>query len=159
MFHHQSPEQGREYHTLLARSLEELKQRTAAHDSLFQLGTAAWSADLDQGLIVFTSPGGLKATCTLQIIGTLNTRDGTWLWAWDNPSIDPKLQEHARAVRKYGEEHGLQRFTARKFPCTETAAWEFTAIACKLNGAEGAYRGPAGNTMVFMTYGKVQLSK
>ncbi len=34
-----------------------------------------------------------------------------------------------------------------------------TAIACKLNGAEGAYRGPAGNTLVFMTYGNVQLSK
>ncbi len=159
MSQHASPEQDGEYQTLLARSLEELKQRTAAHDSLFQLGTAAWSADLDRGLLVFTSPRGIGATCTLQIIGTLNIQDGTWLWAWDNPSIDPKLQEHARAVKKYGEEHHLERLTARKFPCTETAAWEFTAIACKLNGAEGAYRGPAGNTLVFMTYGNVQLSK
>ncbi len=159
IFQRKSPENDGEYRILLARSIEELKLKSAAHDRLFQLSTADWSADLEKGLIVFTSPQGLKATCALQIVGTLNIQDGTWLWAWDNPSIDKKLQEHARAVKLYGEKHGLERLTERKFRCTETAAWEYTALACKLGGAEGAYRGPAGNTLVFMTYSDVRVTE
>ena len=43
--------------------------------------------------------------------------------------------------------------------CTEEQAWEFTAVAARLGDANGAYRGPAGTTLVFMTFGQVSLSK
>ncbi len=153
-----SPGHDEEYRILLERSIEELKLKTAAHESLFQLGAAEWSADLEKGTIIFTSPKGFRAICSLQIIGTINLQDDTWLWAWNNSSIGIKLQEHARAVKEYGEQHHIKSFITPKFKCTEATAWEFTAMACKLAKAEGAYRGPAGNTRVFMTYSNVRLS-
>jgi hypothetical protein len=38
-------------------------------------------------------------------------------------------------------------------------AWQFTAVALYLSGAQGAYRGPAGTTMVFMTFGTMTISR
>ena len=46
-----------------------------------------------------------------------------------------------------------------KLVTTEDKAWEMTALTCKLGGYQGAYRGPAGQTMVFITFGEVQLQK
>ena len=63
--------------------------KTAAHDGTWQLGKADWDIDQDAGTIVFTSPKGITATCPVQVIGTFNTEDDTWLWGWDHPSVDP----------------------------------------------------------------------
>jgi hypothetical protein len=143
---------------LVERSLEELRIKTAVHDGTWQLGTADWSVDQDTGLIVFTGKE-ITATAPVQIIGTYNTLDGTWLWGWDNPSVDPSLQEHAQRVHEHGKRHGIAGLTTRKLTCDEAQAWEFTALACHLCEAQGAYRGPAGTAMVFMTFGVVSLSK
>src|SRR5947209_19712354 len=35
---------------------------------------------------------------------------------------------------------------------SEDDAWQLTALACKLAGAQGGYRGPMGSTLVFVTF-------
>lgn len=147
-----------DYSTLLAQSMEELRLKTEAHDSTWQLSECHWDVDQEIGTIVFTRPDGMTATCPVQIIGTYNTLDNTWLWAWDHPSVAPALQDHAWKVREYGDMHSVDRLTTRKLNCSETEAWELTALACKLSDAQGAYRGPAGTVLVFMTFGTVTLS-
>src|SRR5437899_97535 len=87
-----------DFRTLVNQAVEELRLKTAAHDGAWRLGEADWNVDQDAGTIVFTRPGGPTATCPVQIVGTYNTRDGTWLWGWDNPSVAPDLQQHARKV-------------------------------------------------------------
>jgi len=153
-----SPDHLLDYPTLLAQSLEELRLKTEAHDGTWRLGECSWSVDQAAGTIFFTRPDGMTAICPVQIIGTYNTLDQTWLWAWDHPSVVPALQNHAWKVCAYGEDQGIERLTTRKFTCSETEAWELTALACKLCEAQGAYRGPAGTTLVFMTFGTVTLS-
>jgi hypothetical protein len=146
------------FKTLLAQSMEELRLKTEAHDAGWGLGQADWNVDQDQGEIVFTGADGITATAPVQIVGTYNSEDGTWLWGWDHPSVVPALQEDAKRVRDYGCKHGIKRLTTRKLACTEDEAWELAALACKLCDAQGAYRGPAGTTFVFMTFGEVTLS-
>jgi hypothetical protein len=146
------------YPLLLARSNNELAIKTQAHKELFHLDTAAWEADLEAGEIIFTSEK-VRAKAALQIIGTLNQNDGTWLWAWANESIPENLCTHAYAVKAYGEKHGISKFCSDKFQCTEAEAWEFTALGCKLGGGQGAYRGPAGSTLVYITFGTPSISK
>ncbi len=147
-----------EYRALVERSMEELRLKTAAHDSGWGLGEADWAVDQDTGLITFTGRK-MTATAPAQIIGTYNTQDGTWLWGWDHPSVADNMAECARQVHEYGERHGIEDLTTRKLACDEMRAWEFTALACHLCGAQGAYRGPAGTALVFMTFGKVTLSQ
>jgi hypothetical protein len=73
--------------------------------------------------------------------------------------VDPALQEHARLCREYGEKYAIECLTSRKLvDSNEDDAWQLTALACKLADAQGAYRGPMGSTLVFVTFGEPQLS-
>ncbi len=148
-----------DYGLLVEQSIEELRIKTDAHDSMWQLGEADWSVDQDAGEIVFTAHDGMVAIAPVQIVGTYDTNTGTWLWGWDNPSVDPALQKAARRVRGYGEKHVIKNLTTRKLRCSEDLAWEFTAFACKLYLGQGAYRGPADPTLIFMVFGEVSLSQ
>jgi len=149
-----------DFSTLQKMSVEELALKTQAHKEMWGLGNIErWDLSQITGELVFSLPNGLKAVCPAQIIGTYNSKDQTWLWAWANPSIDEKMRANALKVRKYGEEHKIDRLTKSKWKGTEDDAWAMAALAVKLCEEQGAYRGPAGATYVFITFGEVKLSK
>jgi hypothetical protein len=149
-----------EYDTLFASAVEELKLKTAAHQATWHLGEEGnWSVDQDEGKLVFTFKKGVTATAPVQIIGSFNSKDKTWLWGWANSSVNDSLKTDALKVKEYGEQHQISKLTARKWSGTEDDAWAMAALAVKLCGSQGAYRGPAGDTKVFMTFGEVQLQK
>jgi hypothetical protein len=133
-----------------------LRALTEAHDRTWHLASAEWAVDMTQGTIAFTTPSAV-ATAPVQVIGTL-APDGMWLWGWDHPSVPAHLAEHAGLVRAYGDRHGIATLTRRMVPASEDDAWSFAAAACLLAGAQGAYRGPTGETLVFMTFGEVHLT-
>src|SRR5262245_48065666 len=100
-----------EFRALLDRCMAELRLKTEAHAGGWGLGTTdRWDLDQEDGHLVFTSKK-MTATAAAQIIGTYSTESGTFLWAWDHPSVLPPLQEHARCVRQYGEQHGIAALT------------------------------------------------
>lgn len=142
---------------ILARSAEHLRLKTQSHIDTWGLGsTRRWDADMEDGVLSFTSPG-LLVVASLQVIGTYDTTDGSWLWGWDHSSVDDALARDSRLVRAFGERHGLFRYTSREIQCTEDEAWQFTALACHLSEASGAFRGADGTTAVFMTFDNVKI--
>jgi hypothetical protein len=106
----------------MEKAMNGLSAVMSAHDATWQIGNSAWDVDQEAGTIAFTTAQGVRAEAPVQIIGTYNTQDGTWL-------------------------------------CSEQDCWAVTALAHLLCGANGAYRGPSGPTMVFMTFGELRLSK
>ena len=147
---------GLTYDALLTQSIEELRIKTAGHDATWHITKADWNVDQNRGTVEFTTPD-YKATCAVQIIGTYNKDDGTWFWAWGHPSVLPALQSHARLVLAFGQQQNIQSLTTQKLQCPESAAWGFTALACKLAGAQGGYCGPSGSTQVYMTFSDVKV--
>jgi len=144
----------------IAKSMEELRLKQATNSSVWGLGsTERWDADLEQGIIHFSGNDGTIVSAPVQVIGTLNSADGTWLWGWDHPSVKEPLAHAAMLCRSFGERHGLRRFTERKIACSEDEAWEQTAVALHLSEGQGPYRGPAGSTLVFMTFGEITIQK
>lgn len=142
----------REPEATLERSMERLQLKTQSHIDAWGFDSIErWAADLDEGSISFIGSGQL-VVAAVQVIGTYNTEDGSWLWGWDHPSVPEDLARDAELARDFGERHGLSRYTNRKINCTEQEAWQFTALACDLAEASGAYRGPAGTAFVFMTF-------
>jgi hypothetical protein len=141
-------------------AVEGLRQQTSAHSATWHLGQEKkWAADLDTGILTFTFADGTEATAPLQVIGTYNTLDGTFLWGWDHPSVPEELRRDAQLARQWGEKNKVDNFTIRKVKCTEKEAWEFTAVANRVASSNGAFRGPAGTALVFMTFGQVKLKK
>ncbi|RYG38283.1 hypothetical protein EON81_04110 [bacterium] len=142
----------------LERSMNELRMRTEAHIGLWGLDKAAWAVDFSTGTIEFVSQEkNMRVTAPVQVVGTYNEEDGTWLWGWDHPSVPEPIAEHARLAKAFGERYGLGEYTTRKIECTQDLAWEFAAVACHVAAAEGVYRGPSGPTGVFMTFGTVSI--
>ncbi len=146
------------FDNLLKQSREELALKTEAHRAWGLGSFDQWDLDQDDGNLIFSNDDGTRAIAPAQIIGTYNTQDETWLWAWDNPSIVDALTLHARGLKKFGEENELKLLVQRKWIGEESDAWDMTALAVKLCDAQGAYRGPTGDTNVYMTFGKVQVS-
>ena len=146
------------FRELISQAMTELETKTMALDALIHFAETDWNADLELGTITFTSETGITATAPVQVVGTYNLNDNTFLWGWDHPSVPEPIANHAQAVLKYGEEHRLVPLTERKIECTDADCWEFTALACKLNEAQGAYRGALEGTLVFMTFGTVKMS-
>src|SRR5262249_37731774 len=131
-----------DYRRDVEKAMNGLRIQTDAHDRLWHIGEASWTLDQDTGKLVFQSQDGTSVEAAAQIIGTYNTLDGTWLWAWDHPSIEASLAIAARTVLEYGRISAVPELTTRKIKCTEDQCWEFTALACMLAKQSGAYRGP-----------------
>ena len=141
-------------------SREGLMLQTSSHVSLWNLGEEKnWSADLDRGTITFHFADDTVASASIQVVGTYNTSDGSFLWGWDHPSIPENLRQHARLAHRWGEENQMKNFMSRKVTCSEDDAWGFAAVANRLGNGSGVYRGPDGTTLVFMTFGEIQLAK
>lgn len=154
-----SAPESNEFHALLDASMEELRLKTEAH-RVWGLGTFdRWDIDQDVGDLVFSNADGTTAVAPAQIIGSFSTNDNIWLWAWDNPSIVDELKVHALRLKEYGETHGIEKLTMRSWTGTEDDAWAMAALVTKLCDAQGAYRGPTDSAYVFMTFGRVKISK
>ncbi len=141
-------------------SLKGLQMQTSAHSAAWHLGNEkTWDVNQETGELIFTFADSTTATTQIQIIGTYDTVSKTFLWGWDHPSVLEPLREHAKLTKAWGIANRVSKFTTLEVNCSETEAWEFTAVAVRLANANGAYRGPAGTTMVFMTFGEVKLER
>ncbi|MFF8842503.1 DUF6882 domain-containing protein [Streptomyces sp. NPDC015127] len=66
-----------------------------------------WSADLGQCL--YRQSG---RELRISLLGTFDTDERSWLWAWANPGFQgTPVVRAAEEVRQYGEAHGLREFT------------------------------------------------
>jgi hypothetical protein len=148
-----------EIDAVFARADEELRLKTAAHNGSWRAGESSWDVDLEAGVITFRNPAGWVITAPVQLVGTLLPDKGTWLWGWDHPSAPEPARAHAKLVHAFGTAQDLAALTTRQIEATEEDAWSFTALAAHLAGANGAYRGPAGPAMVFMTFGDIEITK
>jgi len=148
-----------EFKAFLEGGMEGLKLQTGAHQRTWQFGEEErWDFSQDTGELIFTYADKV-VRAPAQIIGTFDSEARTWMWCWANSSISDSLALDSVRVREYGQEHGIRRLTEAKWPAEEMDAWQMTALACRLCEANGAYRGPAGTTFVFFTFGEVQISK
>ncbi|MFG0315684.1 MAG: DUF6882 domain-containing protein, partial [Planctomycetota bacterium JB042] len=139
---------------LVRESLIRLQALSEGHRAAWGLGEARrWDFDQADGILRFTFDDGKVVEAAAQIVGSHVPTRRNWLWAWANDSIEAPLAEHARLVRAFGEEHGIREFCRANVECSEKAAWRLTAVALRLAGAQGAYRGPAGTSNIFLTCG------
>ena len=147
-----------DFDALLRASMEELLLNTQSHQDSWLFGNEEqWNLDPGRGELLFSFPGRL-VVAQAQIIGTFDTQNAQWIWSWANSTVPESLTEHARNLRAFGEQNNIPRLTTSEWPAEETDCWYMAALACRLCGFQGAYRGPADNVYSFITFGDVQLN-
>lgn len=148
-----------DFKALLEKAQNDLQAKTASHQTVWGFGKASrWDLNQNDGVLIFTFPDK-KVTCDAQIIGSFDKSQGTWLWAWGNPSVATNLTTASKQLLEYGKQHGFQRLTRAEWKATEQEAWDMVSLATLVCQAQGAYRGPAGDTYVFMTFGAPKIMK
>jgi hypothetical protein len=149
------PAAGQPGHALLVEAIGWLRDQTERLGQAWGLGSeTAWHLDMHAGTLRFTFADGRERVCPVQVVGTYNTADGSFLWGWDHPSVPEPLRRAARRVCELGEAQGIEPFTTRKLACSQANAWAYAALAARLDGAAGAYRGKAGDAWVYMSFGE-----
>lgn len=146
-----------EFKAMLAGSMEGLRLQTEAHQGTWRLGKSErWDFSQDTGELLFTFPD-LLVRAPAQIIGSFDSQQNSWIWGWANTSIAESLPRDSARVREYGEQHHIRRLTTPSWPGEEIDGWHMAALANRLCETNGVYRGPAGTTFVFFTFGDIQL--
>jgi len=146
-----------DFETLLRVSMEDLMVVTQTYQQAWHFGKEEqWHLDHDQGELVLKFPGR-QVIAAAQIIGVYDSEAGLWQWAWANPLLPPNIIVHAQRVKEYGEQQGIERLTSPEWAGAETDCWYMAALAFRLSGCQGAYRGPAGATYTFFTLGELTL--
>jgi hypothetical protein len=138
-----------------AEAWRDLQHRQGVLAKRARLAHASWTVDQSAGLIQFERANGELATAPVQIIGSWNPAIEIFSWGWDHPSVRTRLRAFAERTRWFGEAHALPELTESRQRATELEAWRLTAIALKVNGAVGAYRGPTEGPVIFMNIGEL----
>lgn len=149
---------GLDFDTLLRLSMEELLFKTQQHQDGWLFGKEEqWNLDPGQGELVFSFPGRM-VIAPAQIIGSYDGQTGLWTWSWADSANPEGLTLHARQLLAYGQQNAIPRLTTAQWTGEETDCWYMAALACRMCGFQGAYRGPSENLYSFITFGDVQVS-
>ncbi|MFN2565830.1 MAG: DUF6882 domain-containing protein [Gemmatimonadaceae bacterium] len=94
-----------------------------------------------------------RVLASVQLVGSVNTENRSWLWSWADPDIDPALCKNIREVHMLGETRGIEQLTTPFWEGDAVDGWEMTSISAYVLQAEGAYRAttPRGFTYLVMT--------
>jgi hypothetical protein len=107
-----------------------------------------WSQD--EGTLVFSNGGDPIVIAQIQCVGDVSKLSKTWLWAWANPTVIPKMKPASERVRDYGSEMGYKPLVQAKWPADVVDGWEMTAVTAYLMHAIGAYRTEADHGYQYM---------
>ena len=129
-----------EFKAFLEGGMEGLRLQTEAHQGTWRFGKSErWDFSQDTGELIFTFPDTI-VRAPAQIVGSFDSTDGSWMWAWANSSVAASLARDSVRVREYGESTGfgglphrvgrVWRWTAgtwRHLPIGSVSATAFTA--------------------------------
>jgi hypothetical protein len=131
------------YVALLTEATDTMRAREQRLDSTFHIGSyPRWDWDQDAGVLVFSDGGTAKVVADVQFVGDVSRGDSTFLWAWANETVDPRLRKAAEKARRYGLSHGIPRLKHAHWAASEVDGWEMTSLTGYINGSEGLYRAP-----------------
>ncbi len=118
-----------DFDDLCDKAILDLDAKTSAHQGAWGLAESErWDLNQDTGKLTFTFPEKI-ASCDAQIVGTWNSKMKSWLWAWDNRSIDDALAVISAKLRDYGENHDIEQLAKPKWQASEEDAWLMAALA------------------------------
>lgn len=139
---------------------EGLQMQTNAYKSTWKLGKESnWDVDLNQGTLTFSFADGKIVRTNIQVIGTYNSNDGSFMWGWEHPSVPENLAQHATIAKEWGLKNNELDYSTLTVICSVDDVWKMCAVVNRLADANGVYRGDSNGTFVFMTMGTLEMSK
>jgi hypothetical protein len=109
------------------------------------------------GQLVFSDATGTpRVLANVQLVGSVNTENRTWLWSWANPDIEPGLCKDLLEVHMLGETRRIEQLTTPFWDGDAVDGWEMTSISAYILQAQGAYRAVTAQGFTYMVMTTVE---
>jgi hypothetical protein len=145
--------------TLLLQGRELIAQTTRAHSERWGLGTAQrWVLDQDQGRITWSFPDRI-VSADAQILGSWNGTVNSFVWSWDNDTIQDQLCVTASQARAFGVENDVVALRSSPLNLDESQARDLVALAFRLGDCTGLYHPYDGKLASYITFGAVTIEE
>ncbi len=129
-----------EFDAYLAAAAEELEAKQHYLVNEFGLGKHGhYFLDFEKGKIRFSEGDVTAVEASMIFVGSHVPEKNHWKWGWANPSIPEHVRSQSARIRQLGKITGLELFTNESVIVEPQMPGEFTALACKLLQAKGAY--------------------
>ena len=148
-----------ELETLLHEGREMIERTSRAHRERWGLGSAKkWVLNQDDGRIVWSFEDHV-ASAPAQILGSWNGKVSSWVWSWDNESVQAQLRTTALEVRAIGVLRGVGALATSPLKLNEEQVRDLVAVAFRLAGATGLYHHYDGVLATYITFGPVTVEE
>lgn len=144
---------------LSRKSYAYLNEQQKIADSIYKISSYQnWYFDQVSGELTFSDSGTKKIIIDYEDVGSLSFKSNTWLWSWDNTSVENKIKSEIVSVRDYGIKRKFSKLKDPKWKADEYDSWEMAAISAYLLKARGAYRVPSKDSslLIFMIYKNIK---
>ena len=149
-----------DYNSLLNECIAEVDLKNQKLAEEFGFGTyERWDINQEIGELVFSDGGVPKLVCSVTMLGSYSDGSQTWMWGWANPSLLAPLTRDTITVRDYGAKNRIEDLTLEKTAATEGEAWALSALACRILGGLGLYKGPTAKGFVMMMLKEIRRSE
>ena len=148
-----------ELETLLVQGRELIEQTTRAHTERWGLGGAQrWVLDQDEGRILWSFEDHV-ASAPAQILGSWNSKVSSFVWSWDNDTVQAPLRATAEEVRAFGVENGIAALSTSPLKINEEQVRDLVALAFRLGGCTGLYHPFDGRLATYIAFGAVTIEE
>jgi len=137
---------------LFARASLSTKVAQERAKKLYGLGLARrWGADYENAQFTLADGEVPSIVADMQVVGTISKKSSSWLWAWNNEIIEPKLYREVERLRVLGEVRGIAALSEPYLENVEEGdGWELTSLARHILGWDAIYRAPMDDRYLFM---------
>jgi hypothetical protein len=144
---------GQQYRTFASDAFRRLTELNEKCEVTFKMGSyESWNYDLQSGYFVFSDNDVPKVIANIQVVGSVSTDAGTWLWSWANASIPETVCDELHRVREFGIVNEIAKLTEPKWEAEEEDGWEMAAVVAVLLDGKGAYRCPTKSGPLFVLF-------
>lgn len=144
---HTSPDVDLPWDTLVARASAYAAR--APRPGALPSADSTWAVDLEAGTLT-VADGPETTTTPIQVAGTFDPAEGTWMWGWEHDSVPDDLALAASRLRTYGERQNRDDLTTSPVHADEELAGGYAEVTAYLWGASGVFAAPAGHTVAYL---------
>jgi hypothetical protein len=111
--------------------------------------SSRWEASLSEDRFVWHGSRG-QVVASVQVLGSRNAGDDSWLWGWANESVPAERRVAADQVRQFGVAQNCGPLTTGKVYCGPDQAWAFCNVAIGLGLGPFVYKGTNGPLEMYL---------
>jgi hypothetical protein len=158
-----SSAQTNSYNQVLEKATEHRNNQLAAHDILwgYSHNNTSQNFVFDQKAGTMTVERGTNIIqYDIQVVGTFNSNDSTFLWSTENESINKNLTKAVRRLQNVSDKNGWNIFPGKAIKCNFNKAKELATLTFYVDSANGIERVNTNNnkTVVFYTFYEVRIT-